>query len=393
MGRRKAYLFFLFFNLFMLPKIVGISTYGIETGADNTSAYYLQQLVELMQAQEDVQYGIEPHDLLNPYEIQFPGTYMISDSVVTGNFDTNYFIKISSSNVVLELNGQQFIYDSSYNRKYPRSRSNPKHGIYIAPGLKNITIKNGTFIGFPGAGIKVAGNASETISGMTLIDMHTKDNLAGIDIEYTSDLSLKSCSSSKNNDINDSFGISVDNSSAVNIKECMSSSNSSELDSYGIIVKNSRDVLIEKTSSSSNTSTSGDTFGIHTENCSGTRIIECESSNNISFKGNSYGISFKDSLASFAGENKVLYNSSSIQDKNSYGIYLNNTTSTKIESNRVDSHNYGFFDTEIESKNLFIKNIAYENDTGYKVTFVTGELPLKTGMPYDLYVLAILKKY
>ncbi|MBT3455891.1 right-handed parallel beta-helix repeat-containing protein [bacterium] len=376
---RVLHITFCFFFLF--SDIIGISTYVFETG-DPLSTEYLSEIIRLLKAQQDIQNLVQIKDFIGQQcSITTAGTYLLETSIsYTDPGDgSNSAIKICSSNVILDLNGQHITFSSS-------ACTDPDSamcGIIIEEGCHDITIKNATISGFPGYGIKVNGSSTSNLNNITLENITVNNCSSGIKASYTNNGTIKSCTTNNNSNSCDfsAYGIHLENCTSTKIEECTSNQNSSEKKVYGIYVNNGEEIFIDKCTCKSN-SAKKNSYGINLKNTSTSHVLGCTIANNLSTKKNSYGIKVSSSEFCTLKENTIHRNKTNGTGE-SYGLYLNSSQRLTVEGNTVEHNVFGFFDNETESSSLFIKNIAYCNEINYVVNYPLSDLPIKSGKMYD----------
>ncbi len=305
--------------------------------------------------------------------IQESGYYLLSTSInYTGAIGA---ITILQSNVVIDLNGQTLSFSGD--------KSQNVTGIIIAPGLSNITIKNGTIANFPGPGI-YAYNPSEeieyqvgTVSSVTQPSTHLAVDTVrvmfcqhGIMFSATNNVSITNCNTSGNmNPKGNTCGIEADNGESIYVQNCISNYNTSPTGScFGFLFSQCKTSYVSNCTANGNQGLK-ETIGIFfNKMISNNYIDSCTCNGNSSTTGSTEGILLKNCFQTFVQDSKSQCNQAIVPSTYAYGIRIFSSSISIVKHNTVDCNDYGIYDDEPagQQTNIYSQNIAYLNRiTGY----------------------------
>ncbi len=271
-------------------------------------------------------------DCLN---IQTPGVYLLAESLILPDNDSDDFdgctsgITISTSDVTIDLNGFSINYGGQTGPPFQF------HGIKIAPGVKNITIKNGAIRGFTGSGIYAASTTGTAgaIQQIVLCDLMIQDNAAGVTFDGTlNPLKLVHITTSTISS-NKSYGVSYTSVNTGKFSSVTTSENSNSAGhAHGIWLANCNNIDLYAADTEKNTATGGTGYGVLADTCNKINIYSSNANYNT-------------------GDTEI----------GSYGIALVNSTNSTLDSNTVGENNIGFYDNASPTSNLYIRNFAKRN--------------------------------
>ena len=294
-------------------------------------------------------------DLGNSGEIfQSAGIYQCTSSILYSGITSALII--SSSNIIVDLNGQTI--------EFSGNRSQTVHGIIIAPGVKNITIKNGTLSNFSGAGIYAQATPDAPITNITLDSVVINGCFNGIMIANGNNLILSSCTTSANeNPISSTYGISLKNCSAAQINTCNSSYNTNITDCcYGFFCSESKKIIFNNCTAFGNEAEEN-VIGFYLLSMNYNSYIKsCISNGNMSNKNEAFGFLLENTTLTFLEDSQAHCNYT-CGTTISYGIRLTNSRLNFIKRNSIDYNNYGIYDDESlgSHTNIFTQNSAFHN--------------------------------
>ncbi len=310
------------------------------------------------QSSETSSYGIplDPDEFgTHGEQLSTNGCYQLSGSVnFTGTVSP---LVITQSNVIVDLNGQML--------SYAGPQCQVVSAITISPGVTNVTIRNGTLVGFTGAAIAVNGSSTCPDGHITLDTIKIISCNSGISLSYTDHVSISNCtitgSTSSSSTVS---GISAKNCSGVTIQHCTSQNNVSDKGSaYGYFFDTCKTVFLSQCATSGNQGTTS-TAGIHFKNVRRTSYIQNSSAlSNSSTSGECYGIFLENSQNCYVQNSTSQGNITDASDAYSYGILLRGSSNNFIRHNAIDGNNYGIYDDEMAGlqTNIYTQNIAYQN--------------------------------
>jgi hypothetical protein len=258
-------------------------------------------------------------------------------------------------------------------------------GIRIREGRKNITIKDGTIVGFPGTGICIDGKIGSNVTNVKIENVKVLSNKNGIIANYVdnanlSDITVRDSNGSSGDTIKGSnvtgiVGISFFNSESVTIKDSSSTRNintgtSATSDVKGISLYKCIASTLKNCICNNNQATgatgAGTATGIYitetTDDGQSNEIVDCTCTNNISTSGIAYGIHLN--LCDLVHvKNCTMNHNIAGTGKLSYGACLETANSITCEGNTAIRNSVGFYDNEALTfqTNLFIQNTAYHN--------------------------------
>lgn len=241
------------------------------------------------------------------YTISASGKYFLGEDITISPANNNVtYIKITVDNVNLNLNG------FSINQA---GIATGTVAIQVAPGLKNIIIRNGSLCGIRGTGIKAVSTSGNEIRHLFIlsIDAINCTNL-GVSLAYVQDsyiagtqitgcngsdpgapgaigLSITNCNgiqirnSNASNNKHSSSGIAagfyITDSETLLIENCALSRAYGSF-AYGLFLKNSACITCKDTSSTRNQSTGtaadSSVYGFYLENCQYVTCVQCAAS-------------------------------------------------------------------------------------------------------------------
>lgn len=283
------------------------------------------------------------------------GCYQITNSVSYNG--TTCALTIAASNITIDFNGQTLLYSGPLNATV--------HGIIINPGVSNVTIRNGTIMGFPGVGILSPGTSQQPVNHLTLETMKIISCYQGIILCTTNNTALINCITTGNmNPLGKTHGIKCATCTGITIQQCMSNNNTSPTCScYGFFLTQCKTTALSYCSASGNEGAE-ETAGIYFENMLRNNCIQsCTCNGNSSTTGESYGMLLANSEQTYVQDSTTQGNSTSSPTCFSYGIRLRNASHTFIKHNTTDGNDYGIYDDESlgQQTNIFTQNIAYHN--------------------------------
>ncbi len=300
--------------------------------------------------------------------IQSPGYYMFPSSLsYTG---TVAAITILQSNVVIDLNGQTLSFSGN--------RSQNVSGIIIAPGLSNITIKNGIISNFPGPGI-YAYNPLEDIAypvGSVSLSTQSSTQLAmdtirimfcqhGMLFSNTNHVTIINCATSGNmNPTGTTCGIEANNGMAISLENCVSNYNiSPNGPCYGFVISQCQTTYLSNCTANGNQGLE-ETIGIFFFGMLANNYIgSCTCNGNTSTTSSTEGIKLQNCTQTFVQDSNAQCNLSTSPSTYAYGIRLSSSSVSFIKHNTVDCNDYGIYDDEPSGQqtNIFTQNNAYQN--------------------------------
>ena len=281
---------------------------------------------------------------------QLPGCITYS-----GNNNT---LTIMASNSTLDLNGQTISYSGS--------SSQSTNGIVISPGLSNITIRNGTIIGFPGVGILAQGTSNQTINHLTLDRIKVVSCYQGIIVCSNNNTVITNCITTGNmNPVGTTYGVMVINSTGVTLQNCTSQNNSSPTKScYGYSFTTCKTTFLAQCASSGNEGAQ-ESAGIYFDTMIKNNYIQnCACNGNSSTAADACGILIDSSNQTYVQDSSAQINLSEAPGFFGYGIRLRNSSNSFIKHNTIDGNDYGIYDDEQANydTNIFTQNNAYQNN-------------------------------
>ena len=291
----------------------------------------------------------------NGHTIQSEGCYQITASV---NYKGNMSVlTIATSNITIDLNGQTLLYSGPLDKTV--------HGIIINPGVSNVTIRNGTLMGFPGVGILSPGTLYHPVNHLTLDRVKIISCYQGIVLCTTNNAILINCITTGNmNPTGTTQGIKCSSCKGTTMQQCMSNNNTSPLGScYGYFLTGCKTTSLSYCSASGNEGAQ-ETAGIYFENMLRNNCIQnCTCNGNSSTTGESYGILLANSEQAYVQDSATQGNVSTAIDCFSYGIRLKNASRSFIKHNTIDDNDYGIYDDEPlgQHTNIFTQNSACHN--------------------------------
>lgn len=284
--------------------------------------------------------------LLKTFTAVVPGTNTFVDDIGYQGTSTNTApggntaLFIQSDNIVLDLGGKTV---------YQTSATANTNGIEINSGQKNITIKNGSIVGFKGAGIYVRGGCDNIRIQNVVISNCAKQGIyfAGTQGSTGTDISnciVENCIVSRTTGVSttsNAVGLQLDYCQNIFISNSVFGSSDARLalkDGIGILAQNCHNIVFDHCDASANKGQ--DAYGFKVTGTDGgssaCTFIECTAQNNTgsnSLGGTGYG--FYTSISnSFLWEKCKAANNKG--NKNGYGFYLSATlyaSLTKCESN------------------------------------------------------------
>lgn len=334
------------------------------------------------------------------FTINIPGRYYVAsdlkfESAVNGTIG----IKISTSNVILDLNSKMLT-DANSATVSPGTSSFIL--IQIEPGVSNITITNGKLI-FNGAttnaldtaiflnknasqtadnielsnliiskfnngGIREEGSSTLISNTLTISNIYIRESngdaatqASAISLFYRQNITIQNSTFNNNNSEVFAMPLLFLNCSNIKISNCDTSYNRAPL-IYGSVFNNCQDIELSYCNSSTNTSTNGFNYSYAVNNCSNVIINSCISKNIFSnaesigfFLANSTGVTLNSCRA--FGLNSYL---------DSYGFYNYTNTGSKFynceATNIKGQHPLGF--NSLSSNNcLFYECLSLNNSS------------------------------
>jgi len=339
------------------------------------------------------------------YEINSSGSYYIANDLTVKGITaiSPTYIKITASNVSVNLNSQAIIYDTT-------SAQTDCIAIEVASGLSNITIYNGTISGIKGTAIKVGTGCSNVEIKDILIEKCDKvgmtfDTANNVNIENVTIIGCSSASSTtttavaanfstcsnvaiKNSNFNnniatsvtvdsvttweDTIGLYITDSTSVTIKDCNANSNKGGA-CYGLRLTGSKGCSILNCNFTGNEGTTGIAYGLSLESCKSTRIENCTSQSNSSTGNDAVGFNISDSTGLIFTKAIALNNFTTTAGVNTYGFKLSASPSNQfINSEAIANLStklcYGFYLAAASNDNKFQSCSAQYNTSSGAVT-------------------------
>lgn len=293
--------------------------------------------------------------LIRTFTPTTPGTFIFVDhigfqgasSLNTSGGNTAFFI--SSDNLVIDLGGKTL---------YQNSSNQNTNGIEINANQKNITIKNGSIVGFKGAGIYVRPGCDNIRLQQIVISNCGKQGIyfagssaSGNDI---SNCIIEDCSISRTVGtaaVTQAVGLQLDYCNNIFIKNCLFGQSDGTVlskDAIGALIQNSNTIIFEQCDASLNKGLNSYGFKITGTDTGSTAcsFFRCSASNNTGTNstagGNGYGF-YAQSINSCAFNHCIALGNSGT--KNGYGFYYNATRYTHTVSCQSDYNKAGSFAT------------------------------------------------
>ncbi|MFT6765188.1 MAG: hypothetical protein ACJAZS_000055 [Alteromonas naphthalenivorans] len=271
-------------------------------------------------------------------------------------------ICIDKDNITIDLNNQILWCNSAV--------TGTPYGIYIKAGVKNVTIKDGTIMGFKNYGIYVEGTLGNEVTNLKIENVNVVSNtnggvigtyvhhadlynlnvrnttatthVHGIYFGNSESVSIKDSSALRNiTTITNatSYGINLTSCTASSLTNCICNNNKGYLDAVGIYITEAGD----------------DTFS--------NTITNCTCNNNISSNADGMGIHLYQCDLVHVKDCTMTSNKADLAAKDSYGLRLESANKTTVEGNTAIRNEFGFHDDEAlgSQTNLYIQNTAYLN--------------------------------
>ncbi len=318
-----------------------------------------------------------------PIVISEPGTYLLADSVMFTPTDYNAsYVTITTDNVLLDLNSSTITQDPT------TLTFTGVNGISIAPGVKNVVIRNGAFNSLTGSAILVndgveivdifdltilnMGIAGIMLEGLTTGSGITSANFSNIDIEG---------SGASGNGIGNAYGFLLQNVSTCNIETSVCGQSMAPMgDAYGMRFENCDSIRIKSSVINNNSSGATKAAGFSVLSSNNILCIDTISSNNSCTALNptttTAGFEILNSQAIFLQECSATSNAGYGA---AYGFYLDGCSFCKMEGDdalanfSTGSSSMGFFSNN-GTNNLFKNCDSMSNDgalNGYGI-LLTG---------------------
>lgn len=361
--------------------LIGISLLAHTLNASTnpgTATHASSTTVGSSQITEEYQYIIAA----SGQDITTSGVYLFSESIEYTTDSTGpAAICISVDNVTIDLNGQMLLCEDGVGATV--------HGICIDPGVKNVTIKDGTIVGFPGNAIDMEGTAALPIFNVKMENMRMVTNEGGVFGEYVRNAVIEEVNIHDTQKTDNVYGFYFSNSDSVYINKCISNrakTVTTSKQAYGVYFNHCIASTVEDTMCSNNQGQNGVTgiyftdaitSGIDTSITVGednyqtfiesNYIINCTCNNNISLLGDAHGIHLDQADLVYVDGCTMRNNRAGLQNstpiKQSYGLRLQNAQNITAVGNLATRNNFGFWDDQplFEQSNLFIRNTAYWN--------------------------------
>ncbi len=341
------------------------------------------------------------------YEITSSGSYYIAnDLTVKGTIATSpTFIKISASNVSLNLNSQNIIFDTA-------SAQTDCIAIEVAASLSNVSIFNGTITGIKGTGIKIGSGCSFVEVKDMLIQKcdnvgMTFDTANNVNIENVTitgcsgestttsiataakfatctNVSIKKSNFNNNistltpsttdpaTDLEDTISLYITNSTGITIEDCNANSNKGGT-CYGLRLTGSKGCAILNCNFIGNEGQQGIAYGCSLESCQSTRIEGCTSQYNTSAQSDAVGFNISGSTGLTFRKAIANYNFTPTAGINTYGFKLASSNSNQfIDSEAIANLStklcYGFHLSSASNDNKFQSCSAQYNTSSGVVT-------------------------
>ncbi len=282
------------------------------------------------------------NSLLKTFTATTPGTATFVDDIgfqgasssVTAGGNTAFFVQ--SNNLVIDLGGKTL---------YQNVSTAGTNGIEINPGQKNITIKNGSIVGFQGTGIFVGAGCDNIRIQDVVISNCGKQGIrfagtvgASTDV---SNCTIQNTIVSRTTGIagsNDAVALQLDYCQNIFVHNSLfdhSDGRTASQNGVGALVQNSINVVFDHCDASANKGQ--DAYGFKvvgtTSGCSACMFTNCTAQNNTGSSatgGTGYGF-YANTVNSFVWEKCIAANNNGT--KNSYGFYL----SASLYADIIDS--------------------------------------------------------
>lgn len=215
------------------------------------------------------------------------GVYLATQSIeyTTAHTATGAII-IDRDNVTINLNGNILWCNSSV--------SSIAHGIYVKDGVKNITIKDGSIVGFTGEGIFFEGASGSTITNVTLENVKIFSNRNGIVGTYLNSVVLSNVEVRNSTGASGAItkGVSFSNTTDLTCKNVSSSENSGH-EAYGFNLDTITAGFFENCMAFKNTGSSTDSptaddpeagVGFFLKDSTGCNFYNCKAQDNVSVR-------------------------------------------------------------------------------------------------------------
>ncbi len=266
-------------------------------------------------------------------------------------------INVTESNVTIDLDGRTISYGGA---------SSGIHGITVAPGVKNTTIKNGTISGFTGSGIYAVGTSGSKIQNLTIKNILITNCSNGMTLDYIVYADIRDCINYANTTSSGAIhGIKLANSLCATVTSCTANYNTTLSGSaYGFYFSANQNCFLTDCEGSLNSGTA-ETSGFYITGCSAhNRIHNCRSYANICSAASCNGFLIESCSKLFIEESSSTYNQPG-SGNYSYGFKLASSSQIIVEGNTADRNTYGFYDNENGGSftNIFTSNTARQNST------------------------------
>jgi hypothetical protein len=267
-----------------------------------------------------------------------PGVYILGEPLKLPDGDHATFgpctqagLIIDSSDVTIDLNGFSITYGGD---EIPGPPPAFFHGILISPGVRNVTIKNGSIRGFTiGSGISATSTSGtdNDIQQVVLADLMIQNNQAGVTFN----------------------GIAANPLKLINITTSTISNNLS----YGIKYSYVNTGKLSSVTASENTNSAGSAQGVWLTDCNNIDLFAVDTERNAATSGTGYGV-----LANACNKINFYYSNANYNTgTTAYGIALTSSNTCKLDSNNANENIIGYYDSSALTTSLFVNNSASKN--------------------------------
>lgn len=235
---------------------------------------------------------------------------------------------VNGSNITIDLNGGILFCASGVTATV--------HGIKIAAGSTNITIKNGTISGFPGNGIYCPGTSSSPIKNLILKNVRIVSNKNGIVGTYVYNATFEEVHTNDNTQAASTYGMSFTNSESIILRNCESNRNraTSVNQAFGIYFDTCKN--IESTNVISGNLTGDGTQSFNLTSVTGAHFKNCKALSNTATDSTSTNVCAGFFLTASQGATfQDCISSSHTAPREAMGFYLNSSKGNIFENCRA----------------------------------------------------------
>jgi hypothetical protein len=337
-------------------------THTINASSASTATHSSTVGIGSSQITEEYQYIIAA----SGQDLTTSGVYLFSETIeYTTASSGPAAICISTDNVTIDLNGQMLLCEEGVGATV--------HGIQIKAGLKNITIKDGTIVCFPGNAVDMPGTSVEPIKNVKFENMRIISNQGGIVGEFIYNAKIDDVNVHDTAKDDHVYGFYFKNSDSVHINNSIANrgvTSTINKKTYGVYYEHCVASSVEDTICNNNKGYLEST-GIYLTDNTDTHIdsnyiTRCTCNNNIASNGDAHGVYLDQADLVYVDEcvfrNNRAYPLATVAFR-SYGLRLKNAQNITTTGNLATRNNYGFWDDQplFEQSNLFINNTALWN--------------------------------